>query len=89
MQYFHLQSQSSVEGIPSFVVSKPRLIIGRSPSCDLIIDYVGISREHAELLVTTDGLQLRDLDVHFTSTSAAAIGVGKSGGLWQDGESLA
>ncbi len=29
------------------------------------------------------------LDVHFTSTSAAAIGVGKSGGLWQDGESLA
>jgi len=41
---------------------KPRLIIGRSPECDIALPHPSISRYHALLERTQDGLRLRDLN---------------------------
>lgn len=38
-----------------------RTLIGRSPECDVFLDDVTVSRRHAEILVTEDGVTIRDL----------------------------
>lgn len=40
----------------------PRLVLGRDPLCDLTVRAGGVSRQHAELERTADGVYLRDLD---------------------------
>ncbi len=37
------------------------VVVGRDPQCDLVIDSPLISREHARLLFTPEGLRLQDL----------------------------
>ena len=44
----------------SYPVVGPTLV-GRSPECNLRLDENGLSRQHARLLPTDDGLQLEDL----------------------------
>jgi ABC-type multidrug transport system ATPase subunit len=36
-------------------------VLGRQATCDLILDYQGVSRQHARLRVSTDGFWLTDL----------------------------
>lgn len=43
------------------VVLKPRTVIGRGTDCDLILDEPEMSRKHAQIENTDDGLFLRDL----------------------------
>lgn len=42
-------------------LSPGRHRVGRSPSCDLVVDDPGISRVHAEVVLDRDGLEVRDL----------------------------
>ena len=44
------------------LVVKERMTIGRDPSCDISDSDPRLSRRHAELLATTRGLVVRDLD---------------------------
>ncbi len=44
------------------VLLNEETIVGRSPSCDLAIDYKGLSRQHAKLLWRDDTLVLEDLN---------------------------
>jgi pSer/pThr/pTyr-binding forkhead associated (FHA) protein len=37
------------------------LVVGRDRQCDLVIDSPLISREHARLLFTPEGMRLQDL----------------------------
>ncbi len=37
-------------------------IVGRSPNCDLKVEHVEVSRQHARLIVNDDGLVVEDLD---------------------------
>ena len=43
------------------VIGRERLRIGRAPHCEVTIDGVALSREHAELRVVEGALVLRDL----------------------------
>lgn len=42
-------------------LTEERIIIGRDPSCDVQIDERQISRQHAEIRITSTGYTLRDL----------------------------
>lgn len=42
-------------------LSQPKLLIGRSHDCDLVIDSPNVSRQHAEVRRTEDGWALLDL----------------------------
>ncbi len=46
-----------------FPVSKPRIVIGRTNTCDLRIPVSSVSRQHCELLVSDDdeAIRVRDL----------------------------
>ena len=44
-----------------FSVSAPSSLIGRSSNCDFQIDKDSLSREHARIAITKDGLTLEDL----------------------------
>src|SRR5690349_23951722 len=45
-----------------FSIVAMRTTIGRDPSCDVVIDNVGISRLHATIEVVGDSFVLRDCD---------------------------
>jgi pSer/pThr/pTyr-binding forkhead associated (FHA) protein/thioredoxin reductase/ferredoxin len=45
--------------IESRVVSAPRIVIGRAPTCDVIIDHPSVSREHCAI-EWADGFTVRD-----------------------------
>jgi S1-C subfamily serine protease len=57
-------SIETASGAPREVeVKGERLVIGRDPSCDIVIDDEELSRQHAELRTLPDGrLEIRDLD---------------------------
>ena len=38
-----------------------RPVVGRAPECDLRLDESGLSRQHARLLPTDEGVQVEDL----------------------------
>jgi hypothetical protein len=46
----------------SFVVGDRPLVIGRSPEVDVVINNTSVSRRHAEVWRTSDGVAIRDLD---------------------------
>jgi Protein of unknown function (DUF3662)/FHA domain len=46
----------------SFVVGDRPLVIGRSPDVDVVINNTSVSRRHAEVWRTSDGVAIRDLD---------------------------
>ena len=46
----------------SFVVGDRPLVIGRSPDVDVVINDSGVSRRHAEVWRTTEGVAVRDLE---------------------------
>jgi Protein of unknown function (DUF3662)/FHA domain len=43
------------------VLDRPSTTIGRLPECDIVVDDVGASRQHAEVRRTDDGFVLADL----------------------------
>ncbi len=45
----------------SFVVDDRPLVIGRSPDVEVVINDSGVSRRHAEVWRTTEGVAIRDL----------------------------
>ena len=55
-------------------VDNDRFLLGRDVSCDLTIESPRISRQHAIIHVTHDGLELEDL--------------GSSNGTWYDGQRI-
>jgi len=46
----------------SFGVGDRPLVIGRSPDIDVVINNTSVSRRHAEVWRTSDGVAIRDLD---------------------------
>jgi hypothetical protein len=46
----------------SFAVGDRPLVIGRSPDVDVVINNTSVSRRHAEVWRTSDGVAIRDLD---------------------------
>ena len=45
----------------SHVLDRPSMTIGRLPECEIVVDDVGASRQHAEVRRTDDGFVLADL----------------------------
>lgn len=45
----------------SYALERP-LTVGRSPECDIHVDHPGLSRLHARLVPTDDGVLVEDLD---------------------------
>ena len=45
----------------AFALAAERVLIGRSPDCDVFLDDVTVSRRHAELMREGDRLVIRDL----------------------------
>jgi pSer/pThr/pTyr-binding forkhead associated (FHA) protein len=73
----------------------PRMLVGRSPACDLVLDDRSVSGEHAVFVWGEHGWQLRDLNSRngtsvegqpvqalVTLTVGARIAFGTSGDLW-------
>jgi pSer/pThr/pTyr-binding forkhead associated (FHA) protein len=58
-----LQLVVSLKGRPvgRYSLDRPRIRIGRSPDNDVQIDSLAVSRYHAEVEATADGLAIRDL----------------------------
>ncbi len=57
-----------------FPLNKPKIVIGRKPTCDLRIPLSSVSRQHCQIELTDDGLVCRDL--------------GSSNGTFYNGERL-
>jgi adenylate cyclase len=51
-------------GGPPIPLLQPRLIVGRHPTCDLVLRLSSVSSEHCELTWTDGGWFVRDLDSH-------------------------
>src|SRR5262249_7911722 len=47
--------------VADLFAAKRRLVIGRAPDCDIVLPHPTVSRYHALLEQTRDGLRLRDL----------------------------
>jgi adenylate cyclase len=45
-----------------FPLSEGRTVLGRAQTCDVFIDDKSISRQHAEIVVRTDGVEVSDLE---------------------------
>ena len=56
-----LEFQSGPRHGERFVLASGRLVIGRHPDCDLVIDLPAVSRQHASLVVSGDGVLIEDL----------------------------
>ena len=49
------------DGVRRFPVSRPCLVIGSEPDCDVYLPYTGVAHRHATLHVDGDGLRIEDL----------------------------
>jgi ABC-type multidrug transport system ATPase subunit len=56
------QEQRSAIPLDTLFAQKPQVVIGRAPDCDVCLPHPSISRYHALLERTHDGLRLRDLN---------------------------
>jgi serine/threonine-protein kinase len=45
----------------AFSLTSPRMVVGRNPGCDILIDDLEISRKHAIITQTTQGYMIEDL----------------------------
>lgn len=64
MYSYYLQLQSGSETAEQYPLTKERTVIGRHPSCDVMIPESAVSRQHAEIVLATSGsgtISLRDL----------------------------
>jgi DNA-binding NtrC family response regulator len=67
------------------------LVLGRDPSCDVVLDDIAASREHARITPTTDGACVEDLASRngvFVGGKAIANEVVKVGGVVRIGNSV-
>lgn len=44
-----------------FQLEKAEVILGRDPACDLVIPFLGASRQHARIVRDGDGFSIEDL----------------------------
>ena len=68
-------------------IEKPIITLGRHPVNDVVVNQVGVSRKHAEIVSTDAGYQLRDLG----STNGSIVNrrkIEKSGHLLRDGDEI-
>ena len=56
------QPRLVIEDGRTFVIGDEPLIIGRSPDVEIVINDSNVSRRHAEVWRTSDGVAVRDLD---------------------------
>ena len=54
----YFRSDGQRKDIP---LTKPNSVLGRRDDCDLRIPLSGVSRQHCELIVSEDGLMVKDL----------------------------
>jgi DNA-binding NtrC family response regulator len=55
-----------------------RLVIGRAPACDIVVDHETISRQHAALHVSADGVAVEDLgSANGTSVAGNVVASGE------------
>jgi hypothetical protein len=52
------------EAEPQTRILEDRLVVGRSPAADWVFDDEGMSRRHFEIVRTSAGFELHDLDSH-------------------------
>lgn len=45
----------------TFALTKDEIIIGRAPECDVVLEWVNVSRQHARLQISPQGMLLTDL----------------------------
>ncbi|MCD4671987.1 MAG: FHA domain-containing protein [Anaerolineaceae bacterium] len=62
MKVFHLVIYSGAAVPRVFVLHKERVLIGRDPGCDLILDSMNISRRHALLRYSESAVTIEDMD---------------------------
>src|SRR5437763_3740361 len=53
-----------------YIVNPGEYVIGREMSCDILLDALGVSRQHAQITVTPERILVRDLD----STNGTFLG---------------
>lgn len=64
MTTFILQIRRNGHLLTSAPVFGQRIVIGRAHECDIVLQSADVSRRHAELVVTSAGLVLKDLGSH-------------------------
>jgi ABC transport system ATP-binding/permease protein len=57
----HALRVTTSEGIQNFPLRKPSLILGRSPQCDIVIDFPVVSKRHAQLTWNNNTYIIEDL----------------------------
>ena len=57
---FALRAESS--SVPTLLLSTGTSILGRSSKCDLVVKHDTVSRRHAEIMVTQNAFNVRDLE---------------------------
>ena len=50
------------DGPITYTIQDNEMVIGRKPTCDLVLDHINLSREHALLTWTEEGFRIKDLD---------------------------
>jgi hypothetical protein len=61
MKIFHLVVYAGASISRVFVLQKKRVVIGRDPGCDLVLDSMNISRRHVVLCCSEDQVTIEDL----------------------------
>src|ERR1043165_350982 len=49
------------QGGPRVAIGARPVTVGAHASCDLVLDDPQVSRRHAEITITTDGIRIKDL----------------------------
>jgi two-component system, NtrC family, response regulator AtoC len=75
-----ISSAGGVRAIP--LPRGPRVTVGRMHTCDIVIDDESVSRQHAAVIVTPQGLSIEDLGSrNKTKVTGRALGRGESAPL--------
>jgi len=61
MKIFHLVIYARASISRVFILQKERVVIGRDPGCDLVLDSMNISRRHVVLCCSEDQVTIEDL----------------------------
>jgi transcriptional regulator with GAF, ATPase, and Fis domain len=75
-----ISSASGVRAIP--LPRQPRVMIGRMPTCDIVIDDESVSRQHAAIITAAQGLLIEDLGSrNKTKVTGRVLGRGETAPL--------
>jgi transcriptional regulator with GAF, ATPase, and Fis domain len=75
-----ISSASGVRAIP--LPRQPRVVVGRMPTCDIVIDDESVSRQHAAIVAGQQGLSIEDLGSrNKTKLAGRALGRGETAPL--------